>query len=72
MILGIKDESDARQVQSEAIASILIRYYQDLFATSNPNPHMVFFDHIPIVITNDMNATLTGTFLESKIVTALK
>ena len=33
---------------------------------------MVFFDHIPIVITNDMNATLTGTFLESKIVTTLK
>ena len=72
LICGIKDESYAQQVQSEAIASVLIRYYQDVFATSNPNPHMVFFDHIPIVITNDMNATLTRTFLESKIVTALK
>ena len=27
LIRGIKDESDARQVQSEAIASVLIRYY---------------------------------------------
>ena len=33
---------------------------------------MAFLNHIPMVITDDMNAALIGTFLESKIVTTLK
>ena len=33
---------------------------------------MDILDHIPRVITEDMNVALTITFLESKMVTALK
>ena len=72
LIRGIKNESDTWQMQSKTIASVLIKYYQELFATSNLDLHMAFLDHIPMVITDDMYVALTGTFLKSKIVTALK
>ena len=49
-----------------------MRYYWELFATSSPDPHMAILDQIPMVITEDMNAALTGTVIEYEVITALK
>ena len=49
---------------------ILVNFFQNLFLTSNPN--CVSLDHIPMVIFDEMNSTLTEPFLESKIREALK
>ena len=72
LIHGIRDETNNWQIHSEPTASVFIRYYQELFATSKLDTHMDILDHIPRVITEEMNAAHTSSFLESKVVTALK
>ncbi|XP_075670421.1 uncharacterized protein LOC142640201 [Castanea sativa] len=60
LICGIKDETNIWQVNSKSIASVFIRYYKELFTTSKMNTQMNILDHIPRVIIEDMNATITG------------
>lgn len=49
-----------------------LHYYQDLFATSNPTYQSLTLDHIPRVITKEMEKMLKGEFLEHEVTTALK
>ena len=58
VVHGIMDESNNRRVDSNDIAALMIKYYQDLFTSSKPNAHVADLDHIPNVITDHMNAAL--------------
>ena len=54
------------------VALTLVNYYQDLFSTSNLDPQWAPLNHIPMVITKEMNSALTGTFRECEVKDALK
>ncbi|XP_075674998.1 uncharacterized protein LOC142644227 [Castanea sativa] len=62
--------SQRSQVHPQEIALSLVNYYQSLFSTSNPD--CVSLDHVPMVITDEMNIALTESFLQSEIREALK
>ena len=66
------DESNNRRVDSNDIAALMIKYYQDLFTSSKPNAHGADLDHIPNVITNHMNAALVASFRDDEVKEALK
>ena len=66
------DESSTWRVQPMEVALTLVNYYQDLFSTSNLDPQWAPLDHIPMVITEEMNSELTGTFRECEVKDALK
>ena len=51
---------------------VLLKYYQDLFSIANPKSSTATLPHVPHVIIEDMNNMLTGNFLDSEVVTALK
>ena len=52
--------------------AVFLHYYQDLFATSNPTDQSLTLDHIPRVITKEMEQMLKGEFLEHEVTIALK
>ena len=66
------DESNNRRVDSNDIAALMIKYYQDLFTSSKPNAHVADLDHIPNVITDHMNAALVAPFRDDEVTEALK
>ena len=66
------DENDYWNEQPNGIASVLLKYNQDLFSIANPESSIATLTHVPHMITEDINNMLTGNFLESEVVTALK
>ena len=61
-IRGIMDENNTWRVESEEINLVLVNYYRELFSTSRPNPQWPQLEHIPSMITEEMNSALTDIF----------
>ena len=71
-IRGVRDELDVWQDHPNRIASTILRYYENLFSTSTTAPYMAYLDHIPHLISKEMNQVLMGEFLEAEVTLALK
>ena len=71
-ILGIKDTRGEWQNKPDEIGKILIDFYSELFTTSNPVLKSESLDFIPIVVSIEMNAKLTGDFMEWELLYALR
>nr|XP_023919081.1 uncharacterized protein LOC112030645 [Quercus suber] len=66
------DENNTWRVESEEINLVLVNYYRELFSSSRPNPQWPQLEHIPLMITEEMNSALTGTFTALEVKEALK
>ena len=56
------DENNTWRVESKEINLVLVNYYRELFSTSRPNPQWPQLEHIPSMITEEMNSALTDIF----------
>ena len=56
----------------EGISNILVDYYQQLFASSNPSMIEEVVAHIPCFVTDELNAELLVDFTKEEVVVALK
>ena len=66
------DENNTWRVESEEIPLVLVNYYRELFSTSKPNPQWPQLEHIPLMITEEMNSALTDNFIALEVKEALK
>lgn len=71
-IRGVGDELDVWQDQPDIIASTILGYYENLFSTSTTTSYTAHLDHIPHLISEEMNQVLMGDFLEAEVSLALK
>lgn len=71
-MLEIKDIRREWQNQLDEIGKILIDFYSELFTTSNPVLNSKSLDFIPTVVSSEMNAELTGDFMEWEVLDALR
>ena len=71
-IWGARDDSNIWQDQPNNVAAVLIKYYTDLFSSSYKEPYSASLDHIPHVITEEMNLALIRAFSEAELSLALK
>ena len=72
MIMGINDQQGVWKEELNDIAGVLIKFYHDIFTTSNPILHQEVLDQISHVISNDMNQELMCKFEEWEVAQALK
>ena len=72
VIMGLNDSHGVWKEGSDEVAAVLIDYYKELFTTSSPATHHEALNHIPQVITDDMNNVLTSKFEEWEVLKALK
>ena len=71
-ICGLRDEQDSWRVGQDDISGIVIDYYQKLFTSTVLDPPSIVLEHVPQVITEEMNQTLTGEFREEEVLATLK
>ena len=71
-VRGIRDELDAWRTQPNEISAILTRYYQNLFTTSRSENSSNVLAHVPQIITEEMNLSLTRDFMENEVSEALQ
>ncbi|XP_023898638.1 uncharacterized protein LOC112010525 [Quercus suber] len=71
-ICGVKDELDMWQDYPDKIASTILGYYENLFSTSTTASCTAHLDHMPHLISKEMNQVLIGDFLEAEVSLALK
>lgn len=71
-IMGIWDSSGRWLDQTVDIGQSFIRYYTELFSSSNPPRVQEALHTIPKVAIESMNANLVGTFHEWEVLEALK
>ena len=71
-ICGIRDEQDSQRVGQEEISRIVTGYQQKLFTSTELDPPSIVLQHVPQVITEEMNQTLTCEFREEEVIVALK
>ena len=64
VIMGLNDSHGVWKEGPDEVAAVLIDYYRELFTTSSPPTHHEALNHIPQVITDDMNHVLTSRFEE--------
>lgn len=64
-------ENNNWRVELDEIATHLINYYQELFASSNPISHGAALECIPKVITDHMNVALVALFQVEEVKVAL-
>ncbi|KAL0014160.1 hypothetical protein SO802_001229 [Lithocarpus litseifolius] len=72
VIMGINDSHGVWKEGLNDVAAILINFYSELFTTSRPPIHHEALNHIPQVITDDLNRELTSRFEEWEVIQALK
>ena len=70
--MGIRDEQHGWKVQPEEISLVLTEYYRNLFSSSRSSSSNGVLAHVPQVITDKMNASLTSEFMKSEVVVALQ
>ena len=70
-IRGIRDEMDVWRTEPDEIAIVLTGYYQNLFTTSSPENFSNVLEHVPQLITDEMNSYLSSEFLECEVSAAL-
>ena len=68
----ITDEQDAWRVQPKEVSAIVVNYYHELFSSSTIDSLSSVLDHVPQVITEEMNASFTREFKEDEVLIALK
>ena len=71
-ILGIQNSVGTWVTHPVAVAKAFNDFYQDLFASSNPNIGASVLDHMEKVVTNDMNAILSQEFMEWEVEATIK
>ena len=71
-IRGIRDEMDGWKTEPDEIAIVLTGYYQNLFSTSSPENFSNLLEHVPQLITDEMNSYLSSEFLACEVSAALK
>lgn len=72
MIVGIRDDQGAWRAQPDEVASVLTKYYQELFTITRPDVFIGVLAHIPYVIIDEMNLSLSREFTQCEVCTALK
>ncbi|XP_065615972.1 uncharacterized protein LOC136061730 [Quercus suber] len=70
-IRGIKDETDQLHTDLDGIASILNKFYQELFEKSNPTHADEVLSYVLPCITDEMNQDSVADFEEWEVVAAL-
>lgn len=60
------------QDHPDKIASTILGYYENLFSTSTTTSYTAHLEHIPHLISEEMNQVLMGEFLEAEVSLALK
>lgn len=70
--MGIKDEQHVWKVQPEEISLALTEYYQNLVSSSRSSSSNDVLAHVPRVITDEMNASLTNEFMKSEVLATLQ
>ncbi|CAA7045965.1 unnamed protein product [Microthlaspi erraticum] len=70
-ITSLIDEQGQREENEEGIVAIATRYFRGLFETSNPVEIEATLDKVKIVITDNMNETLTKPVTENEVKDAL-
>lgn len=71
-IYRIRDKQDSWRVGQDEISKIVTNYYQKLFTSTDLDPPSIVLEHVPQVITEEMNQTLTYEFREEEVIVALK
>ena len=67
----IRDEQVSWRVNSNAVSTIIIDYYQQLFKSSKVDPSSSVLIHVPTVITEEMNSSLSREFKEEEVLLAM-
>ena len=70
-IRGIKDETDQLHTNPDGIASVLNKFYQELFETSNLTHVDEVLSYVLPCITDEMNRDLVANFEEWEVAAAL-
>lgn len=63
-IMRIKNEQHVWKYHSDEISLVLTKYYEYLFSSARSDPSNGVLDHVPQIITEEMNASLTCDFME--------
>ena len=71
-ISGIRNHSDLWCTEKDQISDVFVKYYSELFSSSDPEPLMAELASIPHVVTEEMNNILTGDFKAWEVEVALK
>ena len=71
-IVGIKDGQESWKVDLDEVATIVINYYQQLFTSTRIDLSSCVLNHVPTVITEEMNSSLCREFKEEEVLSALK
>lgn len=69
---GIRDEQDVWRVQPDEVLAIIVNYYWDPFLSSKTDSSSSVLNHVPQVIYEEMNSSLTREFKEEEVLAALK
>jgi len=70
--VGIKDGQESWKVEPDEVATIVIDYYQKLFTFKRIDPSSCVLNHVPTVITKEMNFSLCCEFKEEEVLSAMK
>lgn len=70
--MGIRAQDGSWLDQPMDIGKSVIRYYTNLFSSSNPPRVQEALLNIPQVVTESMNSDLVGAFHEWEVAAALK
>ena len=71
-IKGLYDNNNRWCTQKQGIIYTVVDFYHSLFTLANPDSFDEVLDEIPHLVTLDMNAQLTDTFLVAEVEAALK
>ena len=71
-IPGVRNHSNEWCTQKDQIAESFLKYFSELFTSSNPDPLVGELESIPQVVTEEMNTILTGDFQAWEVEVALK
>lgn len=71
-IKGLKDNDGVWQTEEGIVSKMLIDYYVDLFASSNPHNLESILDGIQEVVTGEMNSKLTAPYTVEEMEIAIK
>lgn len=69
---SLENEVGEISTDEKEIENILVDFYQKLFESSNPNFIEAALEATPGLVIDEMNATLTATFLRSEVDITLK
>ena len=71
-IVGIKDGQESWKVDLDEVATIVINYYQQLFTSTRIDLSSCVLNHVPTVITEEMNSSPCREFKEEEVLSVLK